>query len=174
MTVTYLSCIRFALLIVVAYSISVKEVCSQTLPIDETSGRITFKEVVEAKDLTAKALYHSGLKFYRTNFLIEDLSINDPENYSIVGPMATSFRYLGKDMIVSFNSDLQFRDGRYRFVFDNIKLDTNGGGVVNLDKGFPAGMAGKKKMTENVMTSMSAFIDELKKFVESDSVQEDW
>jgi len=149
-------------------------VISQSLPIDDKTGKIKFQEVVELTDVDAKALYHSGLKFYRTNFLIEDLSINDPENYSIVGPMATSFRYLGKNMIVSFNSDLQFRDGRYRFVFDNIKLDTNGGGVVNLDKGFPAGMAGKKKMTENVMTSMSAVIDELKKFIESDSVQEDW
>src|SRR5690606_15632337 len=135
---TIFSCISALWLIIMTLP-----VISQSLPIDDKTGKIKFQEVVELTDVDAKALYHSGLKFYRTNFLIEDLSINDPENYSIVGPMATSFRYLGKNMIVSFNSDLQFRDGRYRFVFDNIKLDTNGGGVVNLDKGFPAGMAGK-------------------------------
>lgn len=169
-----LSISKFVLLMFTLSVVSTSGVFSQTLPVNEESGRIEFKEVVELADVEAKALYHSGLKFYRTNFLIEDLSINDPENYSIVGPMATSFRYLGKNMIVSFNSDLQFRDGRYRFVFDNLKLDTKGGGVVDLDKGFPAGMVGRKKMTENVMVSMSAFVDELKRFIESDSVQEDW
>lgn len=174
MNLTYLSCIRFALLTVVTYSIFVEGVYAQTLPIDEASGRITFKEVVEAKDVTAKALYHSGLKFYRTNFLIEDLTINDPDNYSITGPMSTSFRYLGKDMIVFFNADLQFREGRYRYNFENLKVDTSGGGIVDLDKGFPFGMAGKKKITENVQSSMDEFVSRMKDFIIKDSSEDDW
>lgn len=159
---------------VVVFSLTLIEARSQSLPTDEETGKTAYKEVVELKDVNAKDLYHSGLKFYRTNFLIEDLTINDPDNYSITGPMSTSFKYLGKNMFVTFNADMQFREGRYRFNFENLKVDTNGGGIVDLDKGFPFGMAGKKKITENVETSMTAFIDELKDYIFKETSQEDW
>lgn len=146
---------------------------AQDLPVNNTTGKISFSEVVEQTQ-GAKEIYFAGLKFYRSTFDVEKLSIQDPEQYQLYGPMQTSFTHMGKMMYVYFNGDLQFKDGRYKYELTDLVLDTNGGGVVSLDKGFPVGMVSRKKMLEKTKTAMIEFTLYMKQEIGKWLADDDW
>lgn len=164
-----------AFLFVCAFLISSFGICQDAeLPRLERTGEVGFSEVVEVGDFSAKLIYFSALKFYKSKFLAEDLVLQDQDRYMIMGPAYTSFTYLGKTMPVYFNCDFQFKDGRYKYELTGLVVDTNGGGKINLNEPWPKNMAGKGKITAKTIEEMNAFVEEFKAYIVKDLSSGDW
>ena len=144
------------------------------LPVIEGTGQVGYEEVVTAGDFSAKLIYFSALKFYKSRAMTEDVVIQDEDLYMIAGPMVVTLGYLGKGMPVLFNCDMQFKDGRYKYTFTDFVVDTNGGGKIDLSKPWPKHMAGKGKIPAKTMEEMESLIAEMKAYIEKDLKTGDW
>ncbi|MEO9474135.1 MAG: hypothetical protein ABJG41_01330 [Cyclobacteriaceae bacterium] len=133
---------------------------SQTFPINQETGKITFEEVVHHNESSASDLYIQAFKFCTSKSAAG--SITKSDDFIILEVMHTTFEYLGKDMIVQFHLDMRFKEGRYKYVLSEFIIDTNGGGKFNLDNGVPSYMIGKKEMPKRAHLSITNFIASLK------------
>lgn len=131
-----------------------------------SSAQIKYEEVISLEDsVEASIIYLAGLKFYQSIYSESKLELNDQSDYALIGPAVTTFQYLAKTMYVQFRIDIRFKKGRYKYVIDNILIDTNGGGSFYLADGVPSSMIGKKVMPERAHFAVLDFIASMKRSI---------
>jgi hypothetical protein len=121
--------ISFLIAAFVSYSAFAQEVTSVNMPVDETTGLITYKEVIEESG-TKDELFNRGSSW------LHDFYVN-PWEVAKVRDQSTGlikiqhqFRIYDQDKdsnkidagLILYNAKLEFKEGRYRIVVDNFVL----------------------------------------------------
>ncbi len=89
------------------------------LPVDETTGKVTYMEVVDAKGMNSTETFQV-MKSWASKHHLEVVS-KDGTKAEFKGKIKISYQNVRKngvdDGIISFTAHLMAKEGRYRFIF---------------------------------------------------------
>lgn len=94
---------------------------------NETSGNYAYEEVINVEGIAkeemfkrAKSWVIANLKTDDNNIRFDETNMNIINTATIVLKAAHGFNWALTHALVNFKLNIQFKDGRYKFVFDNI------------------------------------------------------
>jgi len=94
---------------------------------NETSGNYSYEEVVTVEGVAKEEMFRRAKSWIIANLKTDDNNIQFDENNlnitntaTIVLKAAHGFNWALTHALVNFKLNIQFKDGRYKFVFDNI------------------------------------------------------
>lgn len=96
---------------------------------NEASGSYAYEQVVNVEGVTKEEMFNRAKKWIIANFKTSDNNIQfDEANLTIANTAtvvmnaASGFNWAITSGLVNFKLNLQFKEGRYKFIFDNIAV----------------------------------------------------
>jgi hypothetical protein len=96
---------------------------------NEANGSYAYEQVVNVEGVSKEEMFSRAKKWIISNFKTNDNNIQfDETNLTIANTatvvlkVASGFNWALTSGLVNFKLNLQFKDGRYKFVFDNIAV----------------------------------------------------
>ncbi|MDJ1468147.1 DUF4468 domain-containing protein [Xanthocytophaga flava] len=168
--------VSIALLLISSFSLFAQV----TLPIDPTTNKVSYTEVVEVPGMTKDQLHAKANEWLAKTYKSANdvIQMNDKEAGKIIakGTTKSYLHSMGKDWDAGYfrhTLTLSFKDGKFRYEFTDFTHDGTGGngtvsmGPVEGEKG-AGGMSAPntkqwKTMKEDLDKRMKAIVEELKK-----------
>lgn len=175
---------RLILIIFLASSFAKAQNTLDGLPLD-SSGLILFEEVIQVDGATKDELYYRASGWAAKAFDNSNEAIQEQNkdigtilaNGEIEIERTREFKYVGRghEGAVRFFMELQFREGRYKYMFSGFLhkgLDIECGGIQQESKGLFCSSKTMNQIRKQTARQMNTLIESLKK--EMMKEEEDW
>lgn len=141
---------------------------SQELPKD-SSGVITYQEVIELQNLTGKQIYSKALEWFalRYNSANDVIQLKDENNLKVIGKGSYKIDYYSRNPNIYHTIIIESKDNKVKITLTNLVYDDGkSDGNFALEK-FPGFWAGKKKLFTRVNEKNNSIIQDFKAFLQN-------
>ena len=164
------------ILFALALVFTTQDVLSQELPINETTGKVTYEDIVKLEGIEKDVLYIRANEWFAKTFKLANavIQVQDKEAGKIIGRGSISVTNLGYDYgVFEFTLSFTAKEGRYKYVITDIRHDkstaTYGGTGGAIENEKPD--CGTFLMFKKQWKSLKSKADKELKFVSNDLVE---
>jgi hypothetical protein len=120
-----------ALIMIMCFVFVIAKAQAQFLPVDSTTKKVTYKEVVTQEGGTPAKMYNQAIEWVNSFYAnpSEATRVRDPDNSKIEIKHRIKVCNVDKDgnktlecEVVEYELTLEFKDGRYRYTFTNFNV----------------------------------------------------